>query len=201
MLTEEFRGHLQEGAKAQNTISSYVRSVNAYVTWFQETSGMEPHQLYRANILDYISYLRTVKRLSNRSVNTKLAALHCFNEFLVSAGVQGELVLTKKDYQPVQQAYANPSSITKQQVEEFRQRILIKHGKRDYAIVTVLAYAGLRISEALALEAPDINFTAPAILPSVKCRRRYNHWGHHLAKEQLYFKNSAPRVIYLMKVP
>lgn len=164
MLTEEFRCYLREASKAQNTIGSYVRSVNAYITWFQETSGMEPQQLYRANILDYISYLRTVKRLSNRSVNTKLAALHCYNEFLISAGVQDDLVLTKKDYQPVQQAYANPSSVTKQQVEEFRQRILVKCGKRDYAIVTILAYAGLRISEALALQTQDINLVAREIV-------------------------------------
>ena len=41
---------------------------------------------------------------------------------------------------------------TKKEVEEFRQIILQSEGytaKRNYAIVTILAYAGLRISECL----------------------------------------------------
>ncbi len=51
----------------------------------------------------------------------------------------------------MQLAYASPSTVSREEVERFRQEILERSGVRDYAIVTILAYAGLRISECLAL--------------------------------------------------
>lgn len=160
MLTEDFRSYLEERGKSKNTILSYVRTITTYSSWYQESLGAKVQKLYRANILDYISYLRTVKQLSNGSVNSKLAALLCFNTFLLDTGVQEDLVLSKRDYLKVQQQFANPSTVSRQQVEEFRQRVLVEHGKRDYAIVTLLAYAGLRISEALDLHPEDLSLVA-----------------------------------------
>lgn len=157
---EQFKQHLIDDGKAKNTVLTYLRSVAEYGRWYGETCGMELEQLYRTNVLDYISYLRTVKALSARSVNTKLSALISFNEFLIEEKFQQELVLSKKDLLRVQQQYANPSTLNKQQVEEFRQRVLVEHGKRDHAIVTILAYAGLRISECLNLKPEDVNLAA-----------------------------------------
>ena len=164
MLTDNFRSYLKERSKSKNTILSYVRTIAVYSVWYQESLGAEVQRLYRANILDYISYLRTVKHLSNRSINSKIAALLSFNEYLVSTGIQTDIVLGKRDYLKVQQQFANPSTVSKQQVEEFRQRILVNHGKRDYAIVTLLAYAGLRISEALDLHPEDINIVTREVV-------------------------------------
>lgn len=48
-------------------------------------------------------------------------------------------------------------------MEAFRQRVLVGNGKRDHAIVTILAYAGLRISECLALYPEDVSLTAREI--------------------------------------
>ena len=53
----------------------------------------------------------------------------------------------------------SPTSITKKEVEEFRQIVLQSEGcsaRRNFAIVTILAYAGLRISECLNLRRSDI---------------------------------------------
>lgn len=157
MLIEDFKIYMEENGLAENTVDSYSHAAANYCGWYQESCGMELQKLYRTNVLDYIAFLRTVKNLSNRSVNAKLSALLCFNEFLIAAGLQEELVLGKKDYLKVQSRYANPSTLTKQQVEEFRQRILVETGKRNHAIVTLLAYAGLRISEALDLQLTDIS--------------------------------------------
>lgn len=164
MLTDDFSNYLKEKGKAENTIHSYVRTIAAYSAWYQESMGDELQKLYRANILDYVSYLRTVKQLSNGSVNSKLAALCSFNEYLISSGIQSGIALSKQDYLKVQQKFANPSTISKKEVEEFRQKILVMRGKRDYAIVTLMAYAGLRISEALNLQPSDINIAAREVL-------------------------------------
>lgn len=160
MMLEGFQKYLENEGKAENTIKSYLGAVRGYMEWYLDTCGMEFQQLYRPNTLDFISYLRTAKKLGNKSVNAKIAALICLNSFLIESEVQTDMVLRKSDYLKVQQQYANPCTITKQQVEAFRQAVLVKHGKRDFAITTLLAYAGLRISEALGLLMTDINLPA-----------------------------------------
>lgn len=47
----------------------------------------------------------------------------------------------------IQIPYASPCTVEKKDVEAFRQRLLEGGNKRDYAIVTLYAYSGIRRSE------------------------------------------------------
>lgn len=159
-MLEQYREFLTRQDKAKNTISSYIGAVRRYMLWYSDSCGLSFEKLYRANVLDYISFLRTVRKLSGRTVNADISALATFNQFLIESEVQKDVVVGKRDFIKIQQEYANPSSVSKQQVEEFRQRVLAGEGKRDYAIVTLLAYGGLRVSEAVNLELRDVNLPA-----------------------------------------
>ena len=159
-MLDGFCEYLRQQGRSENTVKAYCQGVKEYMRWHEETFGKRMKMLLRANVLDYISYLRTVKGLNNRSVNAKLASLHSFNLYLISAGYKTEVVLTKEDYLKVQTAYASPSTVDRGEVERFRQEILENNGIRDYAIVTILAYAGLRISECLELRMGDISLAA-----------------------------------------
>ncbi len=81
----------------------------------------------------------------------------------MESGVQTDVVVGKADYLKVQVPYANPCTVDQGQVEAFRQRVLVEQGARDHAIVTILAYAGLRISECLALRPEDVDLIAREI--------------------------------------
>ena len=162
-MLDGFCEYLRQQGRSENTVKAYCQGVKEYMRWHEETFGKRMKMLLRANVLDYISYLRTVKGLNNRSVNAKLASLHSFNLYLISAGYKTEVVLTKEDYLKVQTAYASPSTVDRGEVERFRQEILENNGIRDYAIVTILAYAGLRISECLELRMGDISLAAREI--------------------------------------
>ena len=162
-MVDGFCEYLRQRGKSENTVKAYCQGIKEYMRWHEETFGKLMKRLLRANVLDYISYLRTVKGLNNRSVNAKLASLHSFNLYLISAGYKTEVVLTKEDYLKVQTAYASPSTVDRGEVERFRQEILENNGIRDYAIVTILAYAGLRITECLELRMGDISLTAQEI--------------------------------------
>ncbi len=162
-MLEPFCSFLREQSKAENTVKAYCLAVSGYMRWYADSYGVPAGQLCRADVLEHISYLRTERKLANRSVNSKLAALQCYNEFLIQTGIQKDLILSKRDYLKVQTAYANPSTVSREQVELFRRRVLAGSGKRNYAIVTVLAYAGLRISECLALLPDDVSLTAKEI--------------------------------------
>jgi integrase/recombinase XerD len=86
-----------------------------------------------------------------------------FNEFLVETNVQRDMVLTKKDYMKVQKQYASLAKVELKDVEKFRQLLLDSGSKRNYALITLLAYAGLRISEALSLKMQDFNLVSREI--------------------------------------
>lgn len=158
-----FQRYLEENGKAENTVKSYCLTVKGFLAWYQGIRGQRPERLLRQDVISYTTYLRTIRNLTNRSVNTKLAALQALNEYLIETGRQTEPVLSKRDYLKVQTAYANPSTVSRAQVELLRQQILSERGPRDYAIVTVLAYAGLRISEALSLRLNNVDLAAREI--------------------------------------
>lgn len=159
-----FQSYLLEDGKSENTIKVYVQTVKGFLKWFDESKGVGFKQLHRENVIEYISFLKTVKSSKPKTVNTKINALAKFNEFLVETKQQNEMVITKKDYMKVQQQYASLAKVELKNVEKFRQLILDSENKRNYAIVTLLSYAGLRISEALNLRTNDFNLVSRELL-------------------------------------
>ena len=162
-LIKEFKKKMYLEGKSQKTIEVYGNSVKEFFKWFYDSYGnIEYKKLYRENILEYKSYLKNIKKsahsgnnLCPKSINSKLSALICFNELIEPDNI----VVTKRDLIKIQSEMVSPTSITKKEVEEFRQIVLQSEGcaaKRNYAIVTILAYAGLRITECLNLRKSDI---------------------------------------------
>lgn len=162
-LIKEFKRKMYLEGKSERTVEVYSNSVKEYFRWFYESYGnVEYKKLYRENILEYKSYLKNVKKslhsgnqLCPKSINSKLSALICFNELMEPENI----VVSKRDLIKIQMEMVSPTSITKKEIEEFRQGVLQTEGcgaKRNFAIVTILAYAGLRISECLNLRKSDI---------------------------------------------
>lgn len=163
-MIQEFKTFMLQVEMSPNTIDSYSSHLEDYLKWFRESFSCEFTKLYRENILDFKSYLITHRKLNAKSINAKLAALSKFNEFLLQWHVQSDIVIFKTDYMKVQLEFASPANITKSEVEAFRQKILETDNKRDYTMATLLAYSGLRISEAINLKLSDINLPAQEIL-------------------------------------
>ena len=87
-MLEEFREYLTSQGKSENTINSYYLHIKGYHQWYLVSFGRECSVLYRENILDYISYLRNIKKDTGTTVNSKISALIKYNEFLVANGIQ-----------------------------------------------------------------------------------------------------------------
>lgn len=156
-IIESFKQYLKSANKSQNTIDGYIRAVNNYFHWFSCSFGQEPKKLIRQNIEEYISFLRTVKRQNAKTINYKLSSIKKYNEFLVECKIQQDIVISHNMKTKVQQDYASPAVITEHDVNKLRQVILENGSIRDLALVTLLAYTGLRISEALSVELDDCN--------------------------------------------
>lgn len=166
----EFKNYLIEQNKSLNTIDNYIRNIESFKKWYKETTNEELKILYRPNVLDYKSYLRNIKKtkqgqpLKAESVNANLSALAKYNEFLVETGAQKDIVINDKDFIKIQRQRINPCTIDKADVEQFRQQILVNETKRDYAIITILAYAGLRISECLSIKLTDFDLNSKELI-------------------------------------
>lgn len=169
-LIREFENKLRLEGKSDTTIKSYVTSVNVFFRWFNDSFGeVGFKKLYRENILEYKSYLKNVRtskrtgqNLNAKSINVMLSGLIKYNELMQPDNI----VISKADLIKVQAEIISPTNITKKEVEEFRQRVLQSEGcsaKRNYAIVTIMAYAGLRISEVLHLKKVNVNTAASQI--------------------------------------
>ena len=169
-LIREFENKLRLEGKSDTTIKSYITSVNVFFRWFNDSFGeVGFKKLYRENILEYKSYLKNVRtskrtgqNLNAKSINVMLSGLIKYNELMEPDNI----VISKADLIKVQAEIISPTNITKKEVEEFRQRVLQSEGcsaKRNYAIVTIMAYAGLRISEVLHLKKVDVNTAASQI--------------------------------------
>lgn len=163
-MVVDFRKYLEEQGKSQNTIESYIRHISGFLSWYSSSFAEEFKHLYRMNVRDFISYLKNVKRDNAKTVNAKVSALIKFNEYLCDNGIQDDIVVNKKDTLKVQQEVASPANLNKADVERFRQKILIEETIRDYAIITIMAYAGLRISEVTELKLDDVNLQVREIL-------------------------------------
>ncbi|UJF35763.1 tyrosine-type recombinase/integrase [Paenibacillus hexagrammi] len=154
---DAFFTYLKANGKSQNTIKGYVLDINQYFKWFEESFGQECAVLYRQNVLDYVSYLKNIKLNNAKTINHKLSSLRSYNDFLISSGIQNDAVIQKTDMIKVQTEYASPTQVTELEVKQFIQKVLESKNKRNYAIVTLLAYTGMRISEALSIWLSDFN--------------------------------------------
>lgn len=168
-LVEDFVKYLINKGKSENTIKSYKLHIVEYIKWFSDSYGTSFKKLYRENVLEYKSYLINVKKfkgknLNAKTINAKLSALGLFNKFLIEQNIQDEVVINDSDMIKIQINYANPTDINKSEVESFRQKILEAGDKRLYAIVTLLSYSGLRISEALNVKLSDLSLEARELI-------------------------------------
>lgn len=160
----EFIEKLKAEGKSENTIKSYTLHMQEYFKWFSDSFGdTEFKGLYRVNVQEYKNYLKNIKRvgkdkhnLDGKTINAKLSALSKYNELMQPDNI----VISKADFIKIQENTVNPTEITKEDVEAFRQRILQSegtHALRNYTIVTIMMYTGLRISEVLRLKKTDVN--------------------------------------------
>lgn len=164
-ILAEYAAYLKNNQMAEHTIASYTTTLQSYEKWYEDSFGEDaPAMLYRANVLDYVSFLRTHGHLAPASINSKVAALKSFNEFLVETNRQKDVVITRKDHMKIQTQYASPSTVSKQEVDALRQKILTNEGVRDYAIITLMAYGGLRVSEACNAKLEKLNLVAGELL-------------------------------------
>lgn len=200
-MEQEYINYLKNENKSLGTIQTYILDLKCYMKWLKETTGKELKKLYRENIQDYICYLRNNKKtkkglhLKAQSINVHISSLIKFNEFLIKTGRQQDVVITENDTIAVQRMGINPCKVTQQEIREFRQDILEDESRslnnfetiRNFCMVTILQYCGLRISECISIEIAELSLETREL----RIIRKRRQAKDSLPKRPMYFSNQS----------
>ena len=166
-FVEQFTTYLQSQDRSAHTVAAYARDVTVFLTWLPEQLGkaISLVEVTPFDVQKYRDHLVAEGR-KPAGVNRALAALRVFFAWVVQIGQAG--TNPARDVQGIQQARRNPKALTTQEIyrlqrEAAAQRQLAQtkgsgeilpaqvDAIRDEALLNLLLYIGLRISECVAL--------------------------------------------------
>ena len=165
---EEYAGYLaRERNSSENTVASYVRDVNQFLSYLAETEKTGPENCGAEQIESYVAYM-TGKGKSKASVARGVASLRSYYSYLQSLGiVRGN---PAKSAAPVHAERKLPQILTGEEVELFLEQpqCVDPKGYRDHAMLELLYATGIRVSELIGLNVADVSLHGGFI----RCRSR-----------------------------
>ncbi|WP_303745785.1 site-specific integrase [Bacillus sp. AFS023182] len=66
-IVERFSFYLEQERKSINTIKGYTLDLKQYIRWFKESYDRDLTNLYRQNVLEYVSFLKNIKMLNAKT--------------------------------------------------------------------------------------------------------------------------------------
>ncbi len=144
-MLEDFKEYMIKNKLSENTCKSYLLDVNLYINYYKDSYGEDFERLNSMDIQSYKSYLKNIENQNPKTINRKLNSLKKFNEYLVDAGVQCDIVIDKRDYIKI------APNFVKEDVPEEKEvnKLIHKAGesKRDTCIIIIASNGGLRAEE------------------------------------------------------
>lgn len=161
---ERFTEFLINEGKSKSTIDGYVRDTKLYMSWFEKTYNRSCSKLFRENIIQYKVYLKEEKKDAAKTINHKMSSLKKLNEYLIGQRTQTDLVVFDSDYIKIQKSFLSPVRIKIDEILEFIQYVLEQGNTRNYAMVILFAYTGVRISELNAIQLDDFSLETSELI-------------------------------------
>ena len=177
LLVQQFIDFLSlEKGYAVNTCRAYSRDLEDFLAYFMNNRALPMTMEDDGTDLDatdmdavsslvirgYLGHLHKQK-IQKSSIARKISSIRTFFKFLEKHGVisknPAESVLTPKQDKPV------PAYLTVDQVFQLLDSIDTKSlaGKRNRAILETMYSAGIRVSELVGLDVPDVDFSGKSI--------------------------------------
>lgn len=148
--------HIEDLGKAERTVSAYAADLRDFAAWYHDSFGedVDVGSILGRDIEDYKSYLQTVRRVSPRTVNRRLAALSRFFKWAVARDfVRRD---PTADVRSVRLPRRRPKALTPREQRRLLHAVHRAENLRDIAMIEVLLGTGTRAGELLALRRGDL---------------------------------------------
>ena len=151
-----FVNQLQSLGLSDNTRKSYLNDLRQFSQWLAQSQG-EPFAIANItphDLIDYKSYLKTVKEFQTATINRHLSSISRFLKWARQEGLtetEPPERLQEKIIQPM-----GPHSLTRKE-QGALLRAVEKRGKlRDVVLIKLLLHTGLRCAEVAELKVDDL---------------------------------------------
>jgi len=140
-----------------NTAKSYESDIKNFIEWFEGSNGdFSPEKITGFDLKDYVSYLANVKGLKNSSINRKMIALRSWLKYLKERNIISDIPKFPKYLQEVERS---PKALDRNEINRLLRTIEREGKPKEKAIIALLFYAGLRVSEVANLKKSDIEIS------------------------------------------
>ncbi|QGG50567.1 site-specific tyrosine recombinase XerD [Lysinibacillus pakistanensis] len=144
---------------SDNTLASYRRDLETYVSFLQEVEAMTDfHKVERTIILRHLEQLRMQGKTS-RTVARHISSIRSFHQFLLREKRAETDPTVHLEMPTIEQKLPNILSIEEIEALLMAPNRSKPQGVRDVAMLELLYGSGMRISELIALDLSDIHLT------------------------------------------
>lgn len=152
-MVKEYLASLEAVGKSEQTIKTYRSQLGQFMKWLAENGGTDDaKQITSIDAVEYRRYLQEVRELKPASVNTALAAIEAFCNWLLDEGHINHRPLAK--VRKVEEVQKAPKWLDRSEKYRLIRTTLNEKSKRNKAIIFTMLLAGLRVSELVSLR-PD----------------------------------------------
>lgn len=192
----EYGTYLRDEKHAsENTIASYLRDVRQFEMYLRSVVEVPLEKCKQNHVEGYLTYM-TGKGKSAASVARGVASLKSFYNFLLAEGAVRSN--PAKGVTPVRAERKYPQILTGKEVELFLEQpqCVDAKGYRDHAMLELLYATGIRVSELIALNLDDVNFSTGMLRCSSHGKERMIPLYHTAIKAlQDYVRDIRPQLI------
>lgn len=160
----EFLTWLHSEGKDPKTTKAYKTSVGQFLLWYEGSTGhQQMEQVKPIDIKEFISYLKHTLDRSQATINKSIASLKTFFAYLADQGLIRDNPMTRIKIQKVQATDKLKDTmkwLTKEEQSRFISYVELERNEmmrlRNLAVIDLMLYCGLRVSEIEELKLSDI---------------------------------------------
>lgn len=153
-FADRFLASRREAGASTHTLAAYAADMAAFATWYTSTTGQapEPAAVTPLDVTEYRALLQ--RRAKPATVNRRVGTVKTAFGWAAAAGLLAGNPAAQ--VRPVQEVDPGPRAVDRRVLGAFLREAQRAGSVRDVCLVTLLAQAGFRISEALALRWGDV---------------------------------------------
>ena len=146
-----FQLYLMRLERSENTITSYLRDVGAFLQWYNG----DPESIHEMTLIQYKRCLNQQEK-SVITANRKLASVNAFCRYLFDEGVLPEAYAVKLTKNRDKPEY---KGVPVSELHALRETILESGNTLHICIIELLLATGIRVSELIGLKLSDITLS------------------------------------------